>query len=425
MIENGPVNITTETSEKSRSGLEFTEKKEVLDAETVKELETAQREVDAQAIAEIQDFLIEIPEEIEPSVEQANEYKDKYLAEFGRKEPVPTEQEQILALQQFVDKNKIQQYKETLIDAVKKPSKLMAKLKGIFFFREKRRVLEEIDRELALERKMVEVGDERIPVVIGERIFERMHGVDRGDYIHASDQFGREYFKGPDTSTYRLKKYANTLAQYFNVNKVITVKYPLALKGAAHTYQSELETTFVEQGMIVKLAESSRLVDSEKMTPEDCDKIDPMPVTDPDRSLLSGMAINLLTGANDRIIKNDTNHPSKNYIIRKDGTCYLLDLEEAYYKNEMLVLKQMEELNNFLEERPDQKKMLVDYMAKTTIFLGCLSTTDDMYTVLEDHYAKFPKRFYDDIEDSQQLNEENRKMLLEALRNEIKKVTSA
>ena len=396
----------------------------IIDVEAVEKAAMEQEEADREAIEKIQETLIEIPEDLELSKEQATEYKSKYLAEFGRKKPVPTEQEQLDALQQFVDKSAIEQYKKTLLDTVRMPKGLANKFKMLFSLKQRKQALKEIPRELELEKESVARGDNITPIIIGERIFERMHGVDKGDYVHALDQFGRGYFHGPDTDVHGSNTYINVLSRYFNVNRVTAVRYPVALKGSYHAYKSELKTTFITQNMVVKLAESSELIDSKKMSPEDCDKIDPMPVTDPDNSLLSGMAISLLTGSYDRVVKNDTDKPGKNYIIRKDGTCYLFDLEKNYYRNEMFVQKQMQELNNFLEDRNAQKEYFAKYLAKTSVFLSCLPVTDDINS-FNKHYTKFPGRLYDDIENTNMLSDENKKILLKALRTEIVDITSS
>ncbi len=403
--------------------------KVVVNHMSIEDSAQGQEALDSKVVESILDTFMEIPEMLEISSEKAETYKRAYLEEFGRKTPMPTEQEQLVALQEFVDSQKIEEYKQQLFNAVKNPSSFLKRLKALAFFHQTKRIEEEINNELELEREaklnssykesgFSENGDNQGLIIIGERVWERMHGVDRGNYVHAADQFGREYFTGPDTDTHHLAQYANVLAKYFNVNKVVTVRYPVALEGSYHAYKSELKEAFISQKVIRKLVESSKLVDSTKMLPEDCDRIDPMPVADLDKSFVSSVAINLLTGAADRIVKWSILH-SKNYDVRKDGVYYLYDMEGGY--NEKFVEEQLIELEQFLNQT-NNKNELIGYLTKTAVFLSCLPITDNIYFAINNHYAKFPKRLYDKIEMSVNISKGNKKLLLNSLRSEVKNV---
>jgi len=200
-----------------------------------------------------------------------------------------------------------------------------------------------------------------IPLIIEEVSYRKHHG-DHGMYEKSFDHTGQAYFSSPDhfIAGEMLKIYGD----YFNLPRYTKVK-SYALNNRGKVEQREM----LRMRMLV---ESSKYIAKEKMSSEDCDLVDPLPVHDPIKSCASAMVFNLLTGCKDDCISH-TEGSQKNHIKRADGTYYLLDISrvgagidsESDITKVPSQIKNLESLLQAVDE--DQINMLVGYIVQTVV----------------------------------------------------------
>lgn len=307
----------------------------------------------------------------------AQHYLTKYEQEYGRKD-YPSEAERLAALKPFV--------KTDLIEEKKKKSLNPGVIRK--FSPASRRKVSELKQGLEAESQAVSAANNNTqlpenwsPYIIGSEDVTRPHA-DGGSYHYLYDQFGNTYFISPDHSS---ESYADLMSQHFNVNKHVPIKVPS-------------ERGFRNSKYIRFLAESSRTINSEDISAEDCDNIDPLPVTDPKRSFVSSAMLNLLSGAYDTVVR--ISRYDKNQIVRKDGTYYLFDLDTPTTKwNQHFAGEQFDEIGIFLRQIEDEQEHggVLDYMAKTAVMISSLEDTRDSRSYDAPIFRAFAKRFSDEI----------------------------
>jgi len=341
---------------------------------------------------------------------EALQYVDEYVEKHVNQSNI-SERERLMNLDKFVEKEKIEQK----IAELNNPDWKEKMKRGIS--RERRRETREHRERLKKARESFEqsgdTGTDEAETAEAAQILwveehQRMHG-DRGYYYYAYDQFGNTFFQGPDLKS---KNYANLLSPYFNVNRYELIQLP------------DGDTNH----MIRFLAERSRTVDSSAIAAEDCQKIDPLPVTDPDRSYVSCMLVNIMGGAGDTIVKRYENSDGtisseKNQAVRKDGVFYLFDLDDSMVPDEARMRDQFGLLQDLLLGINDNiRKDMINYIAQTVLFVGCLARTkaDDQAFYVPDVCKKFPARFERFVTDSE-MQADVKTAILDALKDEYQR----
>lgn len=343
-----------------------------------------------------------IREHLDITQERAQEFKDEYLKQYGRNE-CPSETERLQYLAQFVKEDKINE----MISRVNRIS-IKDKIKALFGKKSRAKIIDEVVKERQDFERMTQdkkVPEDWKPCIIGTKENRRMNE-DGGSHFYYYDQFGNEYFSGPDS--YSQKEYSNFLARYFNVNKFVPVRSRSDWAGSG----------IGEITLVRTLAETSKMVDAEKIKAEDLDKIDPMPLPDPDKSFVSSCLINLLTSASDRFIRSNKKS-AQNYSVRKDGVYYLFDMDAPIFiESNYRWVQQIEELKNYFSDLDETKrKEMLDYLAKTVYFLGALPKAEGLREgdSVRNLCSLFPARFRRMIEEKP-LNEKDQQYLDESIR---------
>lgn len=341
--------------------------------EAVQETEENSFEEEPVEIDNFESFLEKRPETALAFIE---EYEQKY-----KRKKWPTEAERLGHLKQFVDEKKIKQQ----IEVIKNPS-AKEKIKRLCSLRLRQEVTQQLDN-LNQEK---ESGNTTKPQIVWTESSERMHG-NRGEYHFYYDQLGNTYFKSDETSSSEL--FCRILSPYFNVQKFAEITLP------------DGSTT----KRVRFLAETSRTVHPDKITGQDCDLIDPMPITDPDKSYASSILINLIGGAYDTVVikrvgEDGRISTSKNQVLRKDDVFYLFDVTPIFVENERHIKEQLRVLDDFLKNlEPEKKAEIEKYIAETTLFIGSLAKTQTAQESfsLRRNFLKFPARLKQMLADSQ------------------------
>lgn len=323
--------------------------------------------------------------------ELALAYIERYVEMYGRHE-WPSEQERLTNVGKFVNHTAINAH----LQKIDKPGtrESLRRLSSPHHRREIDRQRNHLKKEQEDRRQFSEHGkqpEDWILQVAWEETEERMHG-GGGTYRRSYDQFGNTYFRGPETGGWD-KAMSDLLSPYFNVSKFALIRLPSGNTDHRVRY----------------LAEASETIDSTLITPEDCDRIDPMPITDFARSYVSCMLINLLGGAYDTLVKRYIGDEGKvtsekNQIIRKDGTWYLYDVHSGFVEDRHRINRQLDTLTEFLTGLSDEERARMEqYVAETVIFIGSLAETEagkEFFNINRD-CKKFPNRFSAMIEASQ------------------------